>query len=152
MKKILTNSKNQTVLNFAISLFFISGISAQTSSTNKSLFAPSMFRLNFTSDREVFKQMEERYTLDATLVVSGVIFGISTNQYEKKQELKWLQFDSKGYLIKKIDCLQQRLNSAVHFIDSSILKCITKKSILDENHKILKKMHFINFISLSSYK
>ena len=125
MKKILTNSKNQTVLNFAISLFFISGISAQTSLTNKSLFAPSMFRLNFTSDREVFKQMEERYTLDATLVVARVIFGISTNQYEKKQELKWLQFDSKGYLIKKIDCLQQWLNRSVFFIENVLFKPIT---------------------------
>ena len=125
MKKILTNSKNQTVLNFAISLFFISGISAQTSSTNKSLFAPSMFRLNFTSDREVFKQMEERYTLDATLVVARVIFGISTNQYEKKQELKWLQFDSKGFILKKQIDLYKRLSIPVLFMDNILFKPIT---------------------------
>ena len=48
--------------------------------------------------------------------------------------------------------INEQYPNKVHFIDSSTKKRITKKSILDENHKILKKMHFINFLSLSSYK
>jgi len=79
MKKLLTDCKDQTVLFFAISLFFTSGISAQTSLTNKALFAPSIFWLNFTSDSGVFNQMVVGYTLDATIGVDRGIDGLNIN-------------------------------------------------------------------------
>jgi hypothetical protein len=79
MKKLLTDFKNQTVLFFGISLLFTSGISAQTSLTNKALSAPSIFWLNFTSDRGVFNQMVVGYTLDATLGVDRGIDGLNIN-------------------------------------------------------------------------
>lgn len=79
MKKLVTDCKNQTVLILWISLFFISGISAQTSLTNKALFAPSIFWLNLTSDRGVFNQMVVGYTLDATLGVDRGIDGLNIN-------------------------------------------------------------------------
>ena len=64
MKKLVTYCKNQTVLFLWVYFFFNSGISAQTSLTNKALFAPSISRLNFTSDRGVFNQMLVRHTLE----------------------------------------------------------------------------------------
>ena len=140
MKKLLNDCKNQTVLIFAISLFFISDISAQTSLTNKTLFAPSIFWLNFTSNTEVLNQMLITYTLDTTLGFVKGINQLKSNRYEKKQGLKLLQFASEGFLLKKQIDLYKRLSIPVlfmdnilfkpkttlkvQFIDSSIIKCI----------------------------
>ena len=147
MKKLLTDCKKLNPTNFEISSSCTGDISAQTSLTNKTLFAPSIFWLNFTSNTEVLIQMLITYTLDTAL---GFVKGISqlkSNRYEKKQGLKLLQFASEGFLLKKQIDLYKRLSIPVlfmdnilfkpkttlkvQFIDSSIIKCIKMNSILD---------------------
>jgi hypothetical protein len=140
MKKLLTDCKKLNPTNFEISSSCAGDISAQTSLTNKTLFAPSIFWLNFTSNTEVLIQMLITYTLDTTLGFVKGINQLESNRYEKKQELKLFQFASEGYLLKKQIDLYKRLSipvlfmdnvlfkpittMKVHFIDSSIINCI----------------------------
>ena len=147
MKKLLTDCKKLNPTNFEISSSCTGDISAQTSLTNKTLFAPSIFWLNFTSNTEVLNQMLITYTLDTTLGFVKGINQLKSNRYEKKQGLKLLQFASEGFLLKKQIDLYKRLSIPVlfmdnilfkpittlkvQFIDSSIIKCIYMNSILD---------------------
>ena len=138
MKKLLNDCKNQTVLIFAISLFFISDISAQTSLTNKTLFAPSIFWLNFTSNTEVLNQMLITYTLDTTLGFVKGINQLESNRYEKKQGLKLLQFASEGFLLKKQIDLYKRLSIPVLFMDNILFKPITTLKVQFIDSSIIK--------------
>jgi hypothetical protein len=125
MKKLLTDCKKLNPTNFEISSSCTGDISAQTSLTNKTLFAPSIFWLNFTSNTEVLNQMLIRYTLDTTLGFVKSINQLKSNQYEKKQELKLLQFASEGFLLKKQIDLYKRLSIPVLFMDNILFKPIT---------------------------
>lgn len=138
MKKLLNDCKNQTVLIFAISLFFISDISAQTSLTNKTLFAPSIFWLNFTSNTEVLNQMLITYTLDTALGFVKGINQLKSNRYEKKQGLKLLQFASEGFLLKKQIDLYKRLSIPVLFMDNILFKPITTLKVQFIDSSIIK--------------
>ena len=122
MKKLLTDCKKLNPTNFEISSSCTGDISAQTSLTNKTLFAPSIFWLNFTSNTEVLNQMLIRYTLDTTLGFVKSINQLKSNQYEKNQELKLFQFASEGFLLKKQIDLYKRLGRPVLYIDNVLFK------------------------------
>ena len=100
MKKLLTDCKKSNRTNFEISLPYIGDITTQTSLTNKTLFAPSIFWLNFTSNTAVLNQMLVGYIPDTTIGFIRGIDQLKSMKYEKNQELKLLPFDSKGFLLK----------------------------------------------------
>jgi hypothetical protein len=138
MKKLLTDCKKLNPTNFEISSSCTCDISAQTSLTNKTLFAPSIFWLNFTSNTEVLNQMLIRYTLDTTLGFVKSINQLKSNQYEKKQELKLLQFASEGFLLKKQIDLYKRLSIPVLFMDNILFKPITTLKVQFIDSSIIK--------------
>ena len=100
MKKLLTDCKKSNRTNFEISLTYTGDIPTQTSLKYKTLYAPSIFCLNFTSNTEVLNQMLVGYIPDTTLGFIRGIDQLKSNKYEKKQELKLLPFDSKAFLLK----------------------------------------------------
>jgi len=100
MKKLLTDCKKSNRTNFEISLPYIGDITTQTSLTNKTLCAPSIFCLNFTSNTAVLNQMLVGYIPDTTIGFIRGIDQLKSMKYEKNQELKLLPFDSKGFLLK----------------------------------------------------
>ena len=138
MKKLLTDCKKSNPTNFEISLSCTGNISAQTSLTNKTLFAPSIFWLNFTSNTEVLIQMLITYTLDTTLGFVKGINQLKSNRYEKKQGLKLLQFPSEGFLLKKQIDLYKRLSIPVLFMDNILFKPITTLKVQFIDSSIIK--------------
>ena len=138
MKKLLTDCKKLNPTNFEISSSCTGDISAQTSLTNKTLFAPSIFWLNFTSNTEVLNQMLITYTLDRTLGFVKGINQLKSNQYEKKQELKLFQFASEGFLLKKQIDLYKRLSIPVLFMDNILFKPITTLKVQFIDSSIIK--------------
>ena len=138
MKKLLTDCKKLNPTNFEISSSCTGDISAQTSLTNKTLFAPSIFWLNFTSNTEVLNQMLITYTLDTTLGFVKGINQLKSNRYEKKQGLKLLQFASEGFLLKKQIDLFKRLSIPVLFMDNILFKPITTLKVQFIDSSIIK--------------
>ena len=138
MKKLLTDCKKLNPTNFEISSSCTGDISAQTSLTNKTLFAPSIFWLNFTSNTEVLIQMLITYTLDTTLGFVKGINQLKSNRYEKKQGLKLLQFPSEGFLLKKQIDLYKRLSIPVLFMDNILFKPITTLKVQFIDSSIIK--------------
>ncbi len=138
MKKLLTDCKKLNPTNFEISSSCTGDISAQTSLTNKTLFAPSIFWLNFTSNTEVLNQMLITYTLDTTLGFFKGINQLESNRYEKKQGLKLLQFPSEGFLLKKQIDLYKRLSIPVLFMDNILFKPITTLKVQFIDSSIIK--------------
>ena len=138
MKKLLTDCKKLNPTNFEISSSYAGDISAQTSLTNKTLFAPSIFWLNFTSNTEVLNQMLITYTLDTTLGFVKGINQLKSNRYEKKQGLKLLQFASEGFLLKKQIDLYKRLSIPVLFMDNVLFKPITTLKVQFIDSSIIK--------------
>ena len=138
MKKLLTDCKKLNPTNFEISSSCTGDISAQTSLTNKTLFAPSIFWLNFTSNTEVLIQMLITYTLDTTLGFVKGINQLESNRYEKKQGLKLLQFPSEGFLLKKQIDLYKRLSIPVLFMDNILFKPITTLKVQFIDSSIIK--------------
>ena len=138
MKKLLTDCKKLNPTNFEISSSCTGDISAQTSLTNKTLFAPSIFWLNFTSNTEVLNQMLITYTLDTTLGFVKGINQLKSNRYEKKQGLKLLQFASEGFLLKKQIDLYKRLSIPVLFMDNILFKPITTLKVQFIDSSIIK--------------
>ena len=138
MKKLLTDCKKLNPTNFEISSSCTGDISAQTSLTNKTLFAPSIFWLNFTSNTEVLNQMLITYTLDTTLGFVKGINQLKSNWYQKKQGLKLLQFASEGFLLKKQIDLYKRLSIPVLFMDNILFKPITTLKVQFIDSSIIK--------------
>ena len=138
MKKLLTDCKKSNRTNFEISLTYTGDIPTQTSLTYKTLYAPSIFCLNFTSNTEVLNQMLITYTLDTTLGFVKGINQLKSNRYEKKQGLKLLQFASEGFLLKKQIDLYKRLSIPVLFMDNILFKPITTLKVQFIDSSIIK--------------